>query len=641
MTIPISQIVSVTPSVVSAEGASIQLIALVLTTSPHVPVGQVMSFPTASAVGSYFGLTSKEYNIALVYFSGFAGANTSPGALLFTQYPQSAVAAWLRGAQLTTLTLAQLQLLSGSLTVVVDGYTHTASSINLAAATSYSSAATIINTALNASEPTEASVTASIGASFTATASDTTLTVTAVTGYISVGDVVTGTGVPAGTAIASFVSGTAGGAGVYTTSVSTTASSASCTTTSAILDVTAVSSGTVAVGQTIYNGVTQLGVITALGTGTGLTGTYVVGTTQQTFASGTVTAKATAPVVSFDSVSGALVITSGITGAASTVAYATGTLASSVYLTQATGAVLSLGAAATTPSAFMTAIVLVNNAWATFMTTFDPDSGSGNTQKLAFASWTSSQNYDFAYVCWDGDVTATNTVPATTSLGYQLQQSGMSGTILVYEPSDLYHAPFICGWAAAIDTTQHNGRATLAFKTQSGLLPGVTDATVAKNLIANGYNFYGAYANATVLGNLMYPGSISGLFLWADSYINQIWLNNTFQNSLWQLLGQVKSLPYNVNGYDLIRSALQGPAAQGVNFGAIVPGVTLSALQVAELKAAAGLDISQALFAQGYYIQVLDAVSSVRAARRSPPTTVWYVDGQSVQSINLASVEIQ
>jgi hypothetical protein len=58
----------------------------------------------------------------------------------------------------------------------------------------------------------------------------TTLTVSAVSGgNIVIGAVVAGAGVPTGTTIVAQQSGTAGGAGVYTTSVQTTASSAALT----------------------------------------------------------------------------------------------------------------------------------------------------------------------------------------------------------------------------------------------------------------------------------------------------------------------------------------------------------------------------------------------------------------------------
>jgi hypothetical protein len=166
--------------------------------------------------------------------------------------------------------------------------------------------------------------------------------------------------------------------------------------------VTGVTSGTLAVGQTAYNGSSSIGVVSALGTGTGGTGTYVLSGAQQSLASGSITLRATALAVSFDSGSGALVATSGITGTPSTAAYAAGTLAASLFLTSATGAVLSQGAAATTPSSFMTTLTLQNAAWAVFMTAFDPDAlnSSGNTVKLSFAEWNGSQNNSYIYVCW-------------------------------------------------------------------------------------------------------------------------------------------------------------------------------------------------------------------------------------------------
>jgi len=65
------------------------------------------------------------------------------------------------------------------------------------------------------------------GATFTGTGSGTNLTASGVTGSIGVGDVITGTGVPANTTIVSQTSGPAGGNGVYVTNNATTSSGAS------------------------------------------------------------------------------------------------------------------------------------------------------------------------------------------------------------------------------------------------------------------------------------------------------------------------------------------------------------------------------------------------------------------------------
>lgn len=95
--------------------------------------------------------------------------------------------------------------------------------------------------------------TASLGATFTGSVgiSPTLLVVTAVTGYISVGDYVSGTGISAGTTVVSQSSGTTGGAGTYVLSASNTASSATITSFGSVLDVTVTGAGLISVGETV------------------------------------------------------------------------------------------------------------------------------------------------------------------------------------------------------------------------------------------------------------------------------------------------------------------------------------------------------------------------------------------------------
>jgi hypothetical protein len=347
-------------------------------------------------------------------------------------------------------------------------------------------------------------------------------------------------------------------------------------------------------------------------------------------------------VVTYDSTSGAFVVTSSTTGAASTISIGSGAMATSLLLTTATGAYLSQGAdAVASPAAAMAAIIAITTNWATFTTLFNPDN-SGNANKLAFAAWNSAQNDEFVYVAWDTDTTPTSSNAATTSLGYLVGiTDSYSGTVCIYEPSDLKYAAFLMGAVASIDFTQTQGRANMAYRTQSGLTPSVTSAVVAANLEANKYNYFGASATAAQQFNFFYPGAISGPFKWIDSYVNQIWMNFAFQLDLMLLLTQVKSVPYNAAGRNLIEASLMGTVQAAVNFGAIQPGVTLSTLQVAEVNSAAGVRISDTLQTRGWYLQVKDTDPSVRATRGSPPCTFWYMDGGSVNKINLASIDVQ
>jgi Protein of unknown function (DUF3383) len=645
-TIPASQLIQVTPSVVTAGGEGVATIGLVLDNGARLPIGSVLSFADADAVQTYFG-TGKQATGAGVYFEGFTGAQQTPSQILMAQYNQSAVAAWLRGG--SGLTLAAVQALDGTLDVVVDGYPRNAT-VNLTSATSFTNAASTIQTALNGADPTEASVTASIGSTFTGTQSGTALTTTSTVGLISVGDTVAGTGIATGTTIVSQTSGTPGGNGVYVTSLAGTASSASCTGSSNVVDVTVLGSGTVAIGQYVTgSGVTSAPIV-ALGTGTGGVGTYVISGAQQQVASETMTLTGTPVAVTYDSIAGAFVITSGITGVASTIAFATGAIAAGLLLTSATGAVTSQGAVAAVPATFMNALVTTDNNWVAFMTDFDPDGGSGNTVKQAFAAWKNTQNNRFAYVCFDTDITPTESVPATSSLGYILANNGDSGTCLIYEPSDLNLSWFVLGIVASIDFNAVPGRLSFAYKAQAGLTASVSNPTVALNLagnpqatdsFGNGYNFYGAYAEAGVSNVWFQRGFVTGPYEWLDSYINQIWLTSIFQSALLNLFANALSVPFNTAGSAMLESALLSPIQQGLAFGAFGPGA-ISNSQAQQINSQAGnTNAATAVSSQGWYLQIVPASTAVRASRGPQQINFWYLDNGTVQSISMSSVEVQ
>ncbi len=645
-TIPASTIVSVVPSVVSGGGNALDLIELMLTTNPLVPIGQVLSFPTLASVQSYFGATSNEAVAAAVYFSGFSGCTKLPGALLFAQYPLAAVSGYVRGGALG-LTLTQLQALTGSMTVVTDAGTQTNGSLSLSAASSFALAALILLEGLPLVGATQATATGSIGASFTGTGTGTSLVVTSVTGYISAGDVLTGTGVPVGTRIVSQSSGTTGGAGTYVTSVATTASAAAITSISTFIDITAVATGTVTAGQqiTAASGITGVSVIASQVSGTtGGVGIYQM--SQAPNSTNTLASRALTlvnPAIQYNTTAGAFEILSGTTGANSFVNFPTGTLAASLNLTLATGAVQSAGAAAAVPGAFMAGILAITTNWATFQTLFDPDQGSGNTQKLLFAAWVNSTTDSYLYLDWDTDITPTESTDAAASQGQILAANDSTGTALIWEPAgaNLHHAAFLGGYVASLNFDQTNGRATAAFRNQPGLTPSVTTATVAANLLANNYNYYGIYGTANQDFDWFYDGGVLGPYEWIDSYVNQIWLSNACQLALMEMLGNYLSIPYNPVGYGYIRAALADPIAAALNFGAIRQNVPLSAAQASEVNAIAGQTVAPVLSTVGWYLVIQPATAQVRAARQSPTIILLYMDGESVQKVNLSSILVQ
>jgi Protein of unknown function (DUF3383) len=646
-TIPASAIVSVTPSVLSAGGSGLNGIGLMLDSGTRIPVGSVLSFNGAQAVKNYFGQASAEGSEAGIYFAGFTNATILPATLLMAQFNQTGVAAFLRGGNISSLTLAQLQAINGVLNITIDGYAHNAAALNLSAATSFSNAASIIATAINGSLSGSASGSASsiAPATFSVTASiaGNVMTVTSVTsGVIVNGAAISGTGVTASTVVSNQLSGTAGGIGTYAVSISQTVASTTVSGTYGTLTVGGTLTGSFAVGQTITGGTVTAGtIITQLGTGTGGAGTYFVNLTQ-TVASAALTGTGTVATVTFDSTSGGFVVTSGITGAASTIAFATGSAAAPLLLTSATGAVTSQGSAALTPATFMNSLIVTNSAWANFMSIFDPDGGSGNAQKQAFSAWKNTQNNRFGYMCWDPDSSPAASSNAASSLGQIFKANNDSGTMLIWEggaTTDTGLCAFNLGIAASTNFNQTNGRVDPAFKSQAGLTANVTDPTTAGNLQSNGYNFYGAYGSATSTFVWNYPGTVTGPYAWGDTFQIQIWLNTFFQAQFLTLFQNLLSVPFAQVGISLIQQTAQTVIQQGLLFGAFAPN-TLTPGQIAQVNAQAGFNIATALQAQGYYFLAQLPSQGVQANRGPWLLQFFYIDRNGVHVINLSSVLI-
>jgi hypothetical protein len=157
-----------------------------LTTNASIPIGTVQPFASYTAVANFFGALSTEASLAQNYFNGFDNSTQKPGNLLFYQYPTAPVSAYLRSGSLASLTLTQLQALSGVLTITVDGTVKTSSNINLSSATSFSNAATIIAAAFTTG-PTVTYNSQLSAFVFTSTTTGATSTMTFATGTLSAG----------------------------------------------------------------------------------------------------------------------------------------------------------------------------------------------------------------------------------------------------------------------------------------------------------------------------------------------------------------------------------------------------------------------------------------------------------------------
>ena len=354
------------------------------------------------------------------------------------------------------------------------------------------------------------------------------------------------------------------------------------------------------------------------------------------------------PTVTWNPVNSTFQFTSTTTGATSTITFATGTLSAGLLLTQATGAQLSQGAIADTPSSAMANVVANSLNWVSMVTMFEPITAN----KQLFAAWFNAQNDAYLYLGWDSDVQA-SVQGATTPFGVLALAARYNGVACIGgDPAavpvgstlaqlTLNVASFLAGAIASINFGQTNGRTNLTFLAQSGLLPTCASQQTSGNLIANGYSFYGAYSTRNQNFVFFNNSNMPGVFPWIDTFVNDVWMNDQFQVTLMTLLTNIGSLAYIAPGYAAIRtSLLGGPIAAALNFGAIRKGVTLSSTQIAEVNAAAGQAVDQLISTQGYYLQILDPGATARGQRTSPTINFWYTDGGSIQKLTMASIDI-
>src|SRR5271165_4214649 len=179
--IPASALADIIPGVLGAGGNPLALNAVFLTYDTSIPIGTVQPFASAMDVSDWFGPNAAETLLANVYFAGFTNCTALPATLNFAQFNTANVAAYLRGGSVAAYTLAELNALSGTITVTINGQVNVSAAINLSGATSFTNAATLIQTGLQ-----------SATAIFSGTASQTLGVVTiasTVSGSLAIGDV--------------------------------------------------------------------------------------------------------------------------------------------------------------------------------------------------------------------------------------------------------------------------------------------------------------------------------------------------------------------------------------------------------------------------------------------------------------------
>lgn len=350
----------------------------------------------------------------------------------------------------------------------------------------------------------------------------------------------------------------------------------------------------------------------------------------------TLIATALTATVTFDTQLQSFVIASGTTGATSSISFASGAAADALGLSEQSGASLDN---VTTVDTAATALKRITNYTLNFATIIAETSTAltDDVQK-EIATWVSLQNHRYWLVKYGEEPTAL--IPNnTTNFAGWIAENNVADVTCVYGTFE--HAALCADYAASLNFSELNGRTTMDFRSTSTLAPSVTDVDDANALESNGYAYYGAFATANDRFIFLRNSIVSGEFKWVDAYLNQVYFNSQLQ--LAQITGLIanKSIPYNEVGKSKVRASAQDPINEMLNFGGIQTGVILSEQQKSIINNEAGVDAATIIFNQGYYLMIRDATPQVRAARGSFPIKLWYTDGGSVHSINIASINVQ
>ena len=367
--------------------------------------------------------------------------------------------------------------------------------------------------------------------------------------------------------------------------------------------------------------------------GTLKTGTVNLSTATSFSDAATLIGTALTATVTFDTQLQAFIVASGSTGLTSSISFGSGTAADALGLSEVGGATLNNTTVADTADSALERVT-------DYTLNFAPITGIGFDVDWfkEIATWVSSQNHRYWLVKYGEEPTAL--IPNnTTNFAGWVAENNVADVTCIYGTFE--HAALCAGYAASLNFSELNGRTTMDFRSTSTLAPSVTDVDDANALESNGYAYYGAFATANDRFIFLRNSIVSGEFKWVDAHLNQIYFNSQLQ--LAQITGLIanKSIPYNEVGKSKVRASAQDPINEMLNFGGIQTGVILSEQQKSIINNEAGVDAATIIFNQGYYLMIRDATPQVRAARGSFPIKLWYTDGGSVHSINIASINVQ
>lgn len=155
-------------------------------------------------------------------------------------------------------------------------------------------------------------------------------------------------------------------------------------------------------------------------------------------------------------------------------------------------------------------------------------------------------------------------------LGSLLTAAGYGRTLVEFSSTNPYAAASLFGRFATVNYDGSNTTITGKFKLQPGVVPEYLAASMANALAAKSYNIYAQYQNNTAITQEAVMSD--GTFI--DSRINADWLANRIQTDVYNLLrGSNTKIPQTDKGMSIIGATVSAALQQAVTNQYLAPGV--------------------------------------------------------------------
>lgn len=264
-------------------------------------------------------------------------------------------------------------------------------------------------------------------------------------------------------------------------------------------------------------------------------------------------------------------ITSGTTGATSTLAFATapgsGTdIRALLKLGTADGGSVVNGIAAETLVNAVQAFANISNAW--YGLYVASSVAPADADILAAAGFIEGASASHIY-----GVTTQNTVvldsAQTTDIASQLKALGYKRTFVQYSSTNPHAAASIMGRAFSVDFQGSNTTLTIKFKQEPGVAAENLTESKAATLNAKNCNVFVQYNNDTAI--IQQGVMVNGYYF--DEIHGTDWLQNDVQTAVWNLLyTSTTKVPQTDAGIGLILTTIAYRMEQAVTNGLVAPG---------------------------------------------------------------------